>query len=174
MAPLRRTKPERNFGFLILSLSMLSHPLFGAKRRVQGPGCRCPRAPCLLHGKQTKTVRLAWCDSVGASRIVGQTIPTMKRLTFALVATVLAAAPIVASANDSTPSSPATRTAALLASGADVRVNQVNVEVRTDDPNYHHPYYNHHHRRYHTVKVVRYRDGVRYVTYRRVYYRDNS
>jgi hypothetical protein len=95
----------------------------------------------------------------------------MKRLILALVATVLAASPFVASVNNSIPNSPAERTAALLASGSDIRVNQVGVEIRAGDPGYR-PYY-HHHRRYRTVRVVRYRDGVRYVTYRRVYYGDN-
>ncbi len=42
---------------------------------------------------------------------------------------------------------------------------EVDVRVDTGNPEYHH----YHHRHYHTVKVVRYRDGVRYVTYRRVY-----
>ncbi len=96
----------------------------------------------------------------------------MKRLTFALVATVLAAAPFVASAKDSAPASPAERTAALLASGQPIRVNQVNVEVQTGNPEYR-PYY-HHHRRYRTVRVVTYRHGVRYVSYRRVYYHYNN
>jgi Ni/Co efflux regulator RcnB len=90
----------------------------------------------------------------------------MKRLTLAIVATVLAAAPCVAFAKDSTPSSPAERTAALLASGQDIRVAQVDVRVETGNPGYQ-PY--HHHRRYHTVKVVKYRHGEKYVTYRRVY-----
>jgi hypothetical protein len=50
---------------------------------------------------------------------------------------------------------------------------QVDVRVETGNPEYHQNYH-HHHRHYHTVKVVRYRDGVRYVTYRRVYDRDNG
>jgi Ni/Co efflux regulator RcnB len=95
----------------------------------------------------------------------------MKILTLALVATALAATPLVASAKDSAPNSPAERTAALLASGRDIRVNQVAVQVETGNPE-NHPY--NHHRHYRTVKVVKYRDGVRYVTYRRVYDHDNG
>ena len=109
------------------------------------------------------------CESHDVSRVAGSTHPSMKTLTLALIASVLASAPLIASAKDSIPTSPAERTAALLASGRDIRVNQVNVEVRTGNPQYH-PYY-HHHRRYRTVKVVTYRHGVRYVSYRRVYYR---
>jgi hypothetical protein len=90
----------------------------------------------------------------------------MKILTLALVATALAATPIVASAKDSAPNSPAERTAALLAAGSDIRINQVAVQVEAGNPE-DRPH--HHHRPYHTVKVVKYRNGEKYVTYRRVY-----
>ena len=104
----------------------------------------------------------------------------MKLLTFALIATTLASAPLYVSAHEPTPTSPATGTAALLASGSAVRIAQIQVEVNTRPQGY---YYNdaeqnrrsheyrrhHHHRRYHTHRVVTYRHGVRYVSYRRVY-----
>lgn len=94
----------------------------------------------------------------------------MKRIALTLLAAAVAAAPYVATAGDVAPNAAAARTAALLDSGREIRVNQVDVRVETGDP-YYRPYYrHHHHRRYRVVRVVRYVDGVRYVTYRRVYY----
>ena len=95
----------------------------------------------------------------------------MKRIALTLMAAAVAAAPYVATA-EVAPNTAAARTAALLDSGRDVRVNQIDVRVDTGDP-YYRPYY-HHHRRYRVVRVVTYRNGVRYVSYRRVYYRYNG
>jgi Ni/Co efflux regulator RcnB len=82
----------------------------------------------------------------------------MKILPLALVATVLAALPLAALANEPYGNSPPERT---------TRVNEVNVRVDTDSPGYreHHR----HDRHSHMVKVVKYRHGERIVTYRRVY-----
>lgn len=94
----------------------------------------------------------------------------MKTTTLAILAGLTLAIPFTAAA--AAPSSPASRTASLLASGAEVPIHQIAVEVNTGvgRPVYNDNYYRHHHRQYRTVRVVRYRHGVRYVSYRRVYY----
>ncbi len=100
----------------------------------------------------------------------------MKKLSFALFAIVAASIPLSSNAAEAlAPASPAARTAALLASGADIRVSQVAIVVEPNRVEAR-PYYGYnngynHHRRYRTVRVVSYRHGVRYVSYRRVYYR---
>ena len=125
------------------------------------------------------------------SHLAGPPLNPMKKLSFALFAIVAASIPLSANAAETTvPASPAARTAALLAAGADVQVSQVAIVV---EPNrvearpyygYNNGYNNgyntgynngyngyHHHRHYRTVRVVSYRHGIRYVSYRRVYYR---
>jgi hypothetical protein len=87
----------------------------------------------------------------------------MNKLLLSFLAFVCLGVVTPARAADSTTSSstPAERNAALFASGASVRVNDVYI-------------YNggrYHHRRivgYHRERVVFYRDGVRFVEYRRV------
>ncbi len=102
----------------------------------------------------------------------------MKKLPFALLAIVAASFSLSShGAAAVVPATPADRTAALLASGADLRISQVTVVVdpnRIEARSYNGEYRNdgyRHHRHYRTVRVVRYRHGVRYVSYRRVYYR---
>jgi Ni/Co efflux regulator RcnB len=83
----------------------------------------------------------------------------MKILPLALVATVLAALPLAALANEPYGNSPPERT---------TRVNdEVKVRVDTDSPEYREGH--RHNRHSHMVKVVKYRHGERIVTYRRVY-----
>ena len=48
---------------------------------------------------------------------------------------------------------------------------QVDVRVQEEEPVYYH--HHHHHRHYRTVRVVKYVNGERIVTYRRVYYNYN-
>ena len=102
----------------------------------------------------------------------------MKKLPLVLIAIVAASITLSSSGTEAiAPATPAARTAALLASGADVQVSQVTVVVdpnRIEARSYNGEYRNdgyRHHRHYRTVRVVRYRHGVRHVSYRRVYYR---
>src|SRR5258708_944878 len=96
-----------------------------------------------------RTDPLPGSESVVVSRDVGITPMYMKRFTPTLVAALVAAAPLIGAANDTGSNSPAERTASLLQSGRDVRLNQVSVGVGVGvEPRpyyYDNDYYRYHH-----------------------------